>query len=57
MTLLTNLLTQLSNAMSSIFLLLLTVLFMRLEVFFFKQKTAYEIYRCDWSSDVCSSDL
>ena len=26
-------------------------------VFFFKQKTAYEIYQCDWSSDVCSSDL
>src|SRR2546427_1924269 len=25
-------------------------------VFFFKQKTAYEI-DCDWSSDVCSSDL
>src|ERR1044072_9558190 len=25
--------------------------------FFFKRKTAYEIYRCDWSSDVCSSDL
>src|SRR5690606_40069776 len=25
-------------------------------VFFFKQKTAYEISR-DWSSDVCSSDL
>ena len=24
--------------------------------FFFKQKTAYEIYQCDWSSDVCSSD-
>ena len=23
----------------------------------FKQKTAYEISRCDWSSDVCSSDL
>ena len=21
------------------------------------EKTAYEIYRCDWSSDVCSSDL
>src|ERR1044072_7918751 len=21
------------------------------------QKTAYEIYQCDWSSDVCSSDL
>ena len=26
-------------------------------VFFFKQKTAYEIRNCDWSSDVCSSDL
>src|SRR5213593_4596076 len=25
--------------------------------FFFKQKTAYEIVSCDWSSDVCSSDL
>ena len=25
--------------------------------FFFKQKTAYEIKECDWSSDVCSSDL
>ena len=24
---------------------------------FFKQKTAYEIVGCDWSSDVCSSDL
>src|SRR6056300_315318 len=22
-------------------------------VFFFKQKTAYEISECDWSSDVC----
>ena len=30
---------------------------MCLFVFFFKQKTAYEIYQCDWSSDVCSSDL
>ena len=27
------------------------------EIFFFKQKTAYEIKECDWSSDVCSSDL
>ena len=27
------------------------------DFFFFKQKTAYEIYQCDWSSDVCSSDL
>jgi len=26
-------------------------------VFFFKQKTAYEITYGDWSSDVCSSDL
>src|SRR5213075_3368113 len=25
--------------------------------FCFKQKTAYEITRRDWSSDVCSSDL
>src|SRR5881394_977073 len=25
--------------------------------FFFKQKTAYEIGWCDWSSYVCSSDL
>ena len=30
---------------------------MSLLFFFFKQKTAYEIYQCDWSSDVCSSDL
>src|SRR5881398_4228597 len=26
-------------------------------VFFFKQKTAYEMLSGDWSSDVCSSDL
>ena len=25
--------------------------------FFYKQKPAYEIKECDWSSDVCSSDL
>src|SRR3546814_7361263 len=25
--------------------------------FFFKQKTAYDMRMCDWSSDVCSSDL
>ena len=35
-----------------IFLLVTCFLF-----FFFKQKTAYEIVDCDWSSDVCSSDL
>ena len=28
-----------------------------LKKIFFKQKTAYEIRNCDWSSDVCSSDL
>src|SRR3546814_8899944 len=32
-----------------------SVLFMF--VFFFKQKTAYEMRISDWSSDVCSSDL
>src|SRR3546814_4612822 len=26
-------------------------------VFFFKQRTAYEMRISDWSSDVCSSDL
>src|SRR3546814_13384279 len=26
-------------------------------VFFFKQKTAYDVRISDWSSDVCSSDL
>src|SRR3546814_13367742 len=30
---------------------------MSLFVFFFKQKTAYEMRISDWSSDVCSSDL
>src|SRR3546814_3107091 len=32
----------------------LVVLFV---IFFFKQKTAYEMRISDWSSDVCSSDL
>src|SRR3546814_8308362 len=31
--------------------------FFALCVFFFKQKTAYELRISDWSSDVCSSDL
>src|SRR3546814_5425551 len=31
--------------------------FWMLCVFFFKQKTAYEMRISDWSSDVCSSDL
>src|SRR3546814_14193620 len=30
---------------------------MSVVVFFFKQKTAYEMRISDWSSDVCSSDL
>src|SRR3546814_10186200 len=32
------------------------VLWLRV-IFFFKQKTAYEMRISDWSSDVCSSDL
>src|SRR3546814_8369361 len=41
------------------FVFLLTYVFMSLFyfVFFFKQKTAYEMRISDWSSDVCSSDL
>src|SRR3546814_3582246 len=30
---------------------------MLMSIFFFKQKTAYEMRISDWSSDVCSSDL
>src|SRR3546814_3713449 len=32
-------------------------MFMAIAIFFFKQKTAYELRISDWSSDVCSSDL
>src|SRR3546814_2839535 len=32
-------------------------MWMNFLVFFFKQKTAYEMRISDWSSDVCSSDL
>src|SRR3546814_11262940 len=35
----------------------LLLFYCRLLVFFFKQKTAYEVRISDWSSDVCSSDL
>src|SRR3546814_10236444 len=35
----------------------LTVIFYTCLIFFFKQKTAYEMRISDWSSDVCSSDL
>src|SRR3546814_4874875 len=31
--------------------------FLCFRIFFFKQKTAYEMRISDWSSDVCSSDL
>src|SRR3546814_174471 len=31
--------------------------FLAFVLFFFKQKTAYEVRISDWSSDVCSSDL
>src|SRR3546814_4159588 len=34
-----------------------SVVFYILFIFFFKQKTAYELRISDWSSDVCSSDL
>src|SRR3546814_10088372 len=33
------------------------ICFFHLSLFFFKQKTAYEMRISDWSSDVCSSDL
>src|SRR3546814_19141848 len=33
------------------------LIYLALFVFFFKQKTAYEMRISDWSSDVCSSDL
>src|SRR5216117_133933 len=45
--------------MNSISFLLLVAGYCQSELvfFFFKQKTAYEIRKGDWSSDVCSSDL
>src|SRR3546814_5519596 len=36
---------------------MLLLWFLLVYVFFFKQKTAYEMRISDWSSDVCSSDL
>src|SRR3546814_6398350 len=33
------------------------LLLLSLWMFFFRQKTAYEMRISDWSSDVCSSDL
>src|SRR3546814_8158427 len=34
-----------------------SLVFVVLLIFFFNHKTAYEMGICDWSSDVCSSDL
>src|SRR6056297_3450228 len=38
-------------------MLCVTIVVIFVVFFLFKQKTAYEILRSDWSSDVCSSDL
>src|SRR3546814_17668829 len=35
----------------------MVALYVSVFLFFFKQKTAYEMRISDWSSDVCSSDL
>src|SRR3546814_5575494 len=35
----------------------MTIVLCLMLLFFFKQKTAYEMRISDWSSDVCSSDL
>src|SRR3546814_1080517 len=43
--------------MLCIFIIYCVYLFLCFSVFFFKQKTAYEMRISDWSSDVCSSDL
>src|SRR3546814_10867486 len=43
--------------LSGDFVMGLMTVFLRAVVFFFKQKTAYEMRISDWSSDVCSSDL
>src|SRR3546814_1142529 len=40
-----------------VFVSLNFVMILVIIVFFFKQKTAYEMRISDWSSDVCSSDL
>src|SRR3546814_4829601 len=38
-------------------MLLMCLCTLDINMFFFKQKTAYEMRISDWSSDVCSSDL
>src|SRR3546814_8201898 len=42
---------------SYVICMFLVVLLFIMFLFFFKQKTAYEMRISDWSSDVCSSDL
>src|SRR3546814_3160815 len=47
-----------SRFLSCVLFSSITTLYILLCVlFFFKQKTAYEMRISDWSSDVCSSDL
>src|SRR3546814_7122413 len=40
-----------------VFIYMITAYLLLRGIFFFKQKTAYEMRISDWSSDVCSSDL
>src|SRR3546814_5265116 len=44
-------------ACSCLYVIYCTNFFFYSFIFFFKQKTAYEMRISDWSSDVCSSDL
>src|SRR3546814_5053614 len=43
--------------MLEVFLFCMVIYVVMIFLFFFKQKTAYEMRISDWSSDVCSSDL
>src|SRR3546814_4651083 len=43
--------------MCAILFIACVFIFLFIVLFFFKQKTAYEMRISDWSSDVCSSDL
>src|SRR3546814_5214872 len=45
------------SLLSGLLCLILYLLCVFGDFFFFKQKTAYEMRISDWSSDVCSSDL
>src|SRR3546814_1309282 len=48
---------DLSCFLMIIYFVMLRACFFMFFIFFFKQKTAYEMRISDWSSDVCSSDL